>query len=86
MGANCSCDARVQTLANQIRATRNELGRLIRSVNGREVAHDEDILVVMSLRAQIDSLGEFLGCPDCGQPFGQEPYCQGDGHAPEKLR
>ena len=21
------------------------------------------------------------GCPDCGHPYGQQDYCQGDGHA-----
>jgi hypothetical protein len=34
----------------------------------------------IALLARIDAaLAE--GCPDCGHPYGQQDYCQGDGHA-----
>ena len=35
---------------------------------------------LLNLRARIDAaLAE--GCPDCGHQYGQQEYCQGDGHA-----
>lgn len=62
-----------------------ELLALLREARNKLDGHAEDPLRqrlsdTAALRDRIDAaLAE--GCPDCGHPYGQQEYCQGDGHA-----